>query len=145
VGKLWPANARVVCRDSKGGPETGILNFRFSLPNKISFEGSHKGAKKSKIEEMVVELDGNGRFAKRQADGFNSEEISGRVEFLTGADGRMRPVGDGNMKLSMDLSPLAGMIGGAFVPGAGGEVKLTPEEREKFIVRCEGTWQLPAS
>ncbi len=144
VGKLWPANVRIACRDSKG-PETGILNFRFSPPNKVSFEGSHKTAKKSQLESFVVELDGNGRFSKRHADGFTSEAIDGRIEFLTGADGRMRPVGSGTLGNTMDLSPLAGMISGAFVPGAGHAVKLTPEEREKMTVRCEGTWQLPAS
>ncbi len=146
VGKLWPANVRIACRNSnERGPETGILNFRFSLPNKVSFEGSHKTAKKSQLESFVVELDGNGRFSKRHADGFTSEMIEGRIEFLTGADGRMRPVGSGTLGNTMDLSPLAGMIGGAFVPGAGHAVKLTPEEREKMTVRCDGTWQLPAS
>jgi hypothetical protein len=146
VGKLWPANARVGCRNSnEPGPETGILNFRFSPPNKVTFEGAHKTAKKSPIENLVAELDSNGRFSKREANGFNSVMIDGQIEFLTGADGHMRPVGSGKMQFTMDLSPLAGMIGGAFVPGAGDAVKLTPEEREKMIVRCDGTWQLPAS
>jgi hypothetical protein len=145
VGKLWPANARVGCRNTnEPGPQTGILNFRFTPPNKVTFEGPHKTAKPQPIEKLVVELDSNGRFSKRQTDGFTSEMIDGQIEFLTGADGAMRPVGSGNMQFTMDLSPLAGMIGGAFVPGAGHAVKLTPEEREKFIVRCDGTWQLPA-
>jgi uncharacterized protein YoxC len=147
-GKVWPGTWEVTCdQGEKQERKNGVGEFRFAgnkasmLLKQLFVEDPAQAESEKPID---IPLDELGAFAFHTKDEMIEFGLSGQFQVAAGADGAPRPTGAGRHQLSMDLSFLAGMVGSVFTMGGGAGEELTPEQKEEYIQRCHGTWDLPA-
>lgn len=146
-GKVWPGTWEVTCdQGDEQERKNGVGEFRFAgnkasmLLKQLLVEDPAQAAAEKPID---IPLDELGAFAFYTKDEMIEFGLSGQFQVAAGADGAPRPTGTGKHQLSMDLSFLAGMVGSVFTMGGDAGEELTPEQKEEYIQRCAGTWDLP--
>jgi hypothetical protein len=149
--RTWTGTWDMTCPGKEEGspPEvkSGVAEFSFSGGTaNLLFKGFGDGG--GKEEPAPVTLDPLGAFALRTAEEGWEFRLNGQFQGVSGADGSARPTGRGQIIMNVDLSgamaAVAGMMGNALTFGASDEIpEMTPEEREKYMIRCKGGWELP--